>query len=169
MANEQQFIDNRRAEFGGNLNKPMEEIGKFLEEYNYEPMPASDYESENGVPYVIDKLNLRTAFSMNSRIITQAKAVDEFVRKQLSEEELHDSVKTYESVLERFFSKLPEPLERMMQQKQGGKILEFLFREAAIAEGKSGQSFVKISQERQAKKRIASLVGQLQNELALIK
>ena len=166
--NEPQYLKEQLDKFG-NINKSAEQGGEIpVEKGQFDSIEISNYSKEKGFPYIVDKLNIRNDFNMDSKIAAKAHGIEQFIMEQIQEEGLRDSLISYETVLDRYLTKLPESLERMVQSKNSLKALEFLFGEAALEEELSNESYLDIMQERLKYQRVEFLKGQLKQALALI-
>lgn len=166
--NEPQLLKSLREQ-EPNLNKPMEQVSDLpAESIDYEPVELSSYEQEHGVPYIVEKLKLHTPFRLDNKISTMARGVDEYLLQKMEEEGLRDGATGYETILERMLSRFPDSLERVIQKKEGGKVLDFLFREAALSERLSTDTYLKIVDERMKYKRVENLTNQLKSLLNTI-
>ena len=97
-----------------------------------------------------------------------ARAVDDFIRKSIEDEKDRDSIVSYENILSRLLTRIPEPLERMIARKEGAKVLDLLFATAAINERMSSQTFLQRTKDKLFNKRVESLKEQLRIELQKI-
>jgi len=164
--NESQYLERERREHGARKflrgdDIPMEEIG-------YEPEDITSYEKENGVPYIVNKLQIKNDFVVDRKIAIKVRAVDEMLNKLVRDENLRDSTISQDTILQRLFSKMPEVLERMLRSNRNLEVLNFLFREAAVNNRLSSQSYFKLIEDKINKQKVAILKDQLKMALSKV-
>ena len=62
-------------------------------------------------------------------------------------------------------TRLPDPLERMIQQKENQKALQFLFLQASMDAKLSGESYLKKVKSSMKEKRVGFLLSQIKTGL----
>lgn len=166
---ERDLIQQEREKFGGNISI-MTDKGSEMppEAVDYQPQPISDYISNNKIPYIVDKLQLKNDFMIDNKIKVKALEVEDFVRSKATDENLRDSINSYETVLERMFKHLPEPLERMVRSGNALKVLDYLFEEVALDNRLSGETYLEQANERFKYARVEYLKQQLKEALKAI-
>lgn len=161
---ENKWIEQQLKEAGGR-RFPTEKGGEVaIEALDYEPGIVSQYENENGFPYIVDKLGIKDDFRIDPAIEITARGVDEYILNQVN----RDSSVSYETILERMLTKLPEPFERMMQAKKNLQVLDRLFSEVSIINNMSSESYHKVLEESIKAQRVENLKSELKNKLSLI-
>lgn len=164
MPNEPQWILEEQGKYG-NINAPTEKQGLPNEANEYEDLQISEYEQQNGVPYLVDKLQIKTDYMFDPDVMLKVRAVEEFIFKEIRSGELRDSKVGYETILERMMTRLPDPLERMIQQKENQKALQFLFLQASMDAKLSGESYLKKVKSSMKEKRVGFLLSQIKTGL----
>ena len=98
MPNEPQWILEEQGKYG-NINAPTEKQGLPNEANEYEDLQISEYEQQNGVPYLVDKLQIKTDYMFDPDVMLKVRAVEEFIFKEIRSGELRDSKVGYETIL----------------------------------------------------------------------
>ncbi len=156
--NEIETVQSWRVQQRGNINqKPSEDSGLTVEDVDYEPMPISSYELENGHPLLIEKLGIKDDFRIDEKIRVMAAGIDRFIRTQTE----RDSQTSYEMVFGRITSRLPESLERMVRGNNGIKVLQLLFQEVSVHNELSSESYLELLREELKREGVEKLKKQL--------
>lgn len=161
---EPQWIEKQLKEAGGNRHITNRGSEIPVEALEYEPQSISEYEQEHGVPYIVDKLQIKSDFALDNKIKIKTRGIEEFILSQTE----RDSSVSYENILERMLAKLPEPLERMIQSKRNLQVLDSLFQEVAILQNLSGKTYLKVLEDRINQQRVEMLKQQLIQNLQTI-
>lgn len=155
MSYEQRFLEK-------NPRSPVEARPENAFEPNsYEPRALGE------TPYVATKLGILLDFKVDEAVQIKVAGVDEYIRSIIQNEGLHDSEVSYAAILERSFSKLGQPIERMVTAKRGLQVLDFLFQEASLQEELSAKSHFQALSEKYKHNRVSRLLHELEGSLPI--
>lgn len=135
----------------------------------FEDSKISEFEDKNGLPYTAVKLGYGDKFTLDPHVEAKVRAIDEHIRQTMQEEGLRDSPIGYKTVLERMAGKMSESLESAKNHDSMKGLLEMLFIQVSLANGRSSKTFLQESLKRFSEQRVTKLLSQLKETLQVIK
>lgn len=165
--NEIQYLQDYYKKFPSRHSFPTHGGEEPVEAHPYSPEPASTYEAEHGMPYIASKLQLSN-YHVDPQNEIKVMAVDQHIKTLMEEEGLRDSVVSYETILNRMFSRLGGSAESLVRTGKGSNLLDMLFQEVALTQNMSGETFLKTVQQLFHRAKVELLKGELKKELTLL-
>lgn len=151
--NESKYVAEQRKQIPNRLL-----VETFGDEAPVEPLEFQE------MPSIVERLKIQDAW-IDPKVQTMAHGVEEFIKEQVKSEKLREGIIGYNTVLDRMISRMPEPLQLLIQSKQGVKVLEFLFRESAINNKLSSKTFLWKVEEDVKYRRVEFLLNKLKTAL----